>query len=60
MAGPYWDGYLTRAHLAEVCRKAAKGWHPKEVWAALSEGVRRLKFDPVPYPKRAGAFADGA
>ena len=49
-AGPYWDNNLTGAHLAEVCREAAKGWHPKEVWATLSEGVKRLKFDPVPYP----------
>ena len=28
-AGPYWDDNLTGAHLAEVCRTAAKGAHPK-------------------------------
>ena len=50
LAGPYSGGNLTGAHLAEVRREAAKGRHPKEVWATLSEGVRRLKFDPVPYP----------
>ena len=49
-AGPYWDDNLTGAHLAEVCRAAAQGAHPKEGWATLSEGVRRLTFDPVPYP----------
>ena len=42
-AGPYWDENLTGAHLAAVCREAAKGWHPREVWTTLSEGVRRLK-----------------
>ena len=50
LAGPHWAGNLTGAHLAEVCREAAKGTHPREVWATLSEGVRRLKFDPVLYP----------
>lgn len=49
-AGPYWDDNLTGAHLAQVCREAVKGWHPKEVWATLTEGVGRLKFDPIPYP----------
>ena len=49
-AGPYWDDNLTGAHMAEVCRAAAKGGHPMEAWATLSEGIRRLTFDPVPYP----------
>lgn len=49
-AGPYWADNLTGAHLAEVCREAARGTHPREVWATLSEGIRRLRFDPVPYP----------
>ena len=42
-AGPHWDENLTGAHLAAVCREAAEGRHPKEVWATLSEGARRLK-----------------
>ena len=29
--GPCWDGNLTGAPLAEICRGAAKGAHPKEV-----------------------------
>lgn len=53
-AGPYWDQNLTGAHLAEVCREAAKGRHPKEVWGTLSEGVRRLRFYPDPYPPPLG------
>lgn len=39
-AGPYRDHNLTGTLLAEVCREAAKGTHPKDVWATLSEGVR--------------------
>ena len=50
LVGPYSGGNLTGAHLAEVRREAAKGWHPREVRATLSEGVGRLKFDPVPCP----------
>ena len=49
-AGPYWMDNLTGRHLAQVCRDAAEGAHPKALWATLSEGVRRLMFDPVPYP----------
>lgn len=56
LAGPYCDNNLTGAHLAEICRAAAEGAHPKEVWATLSEGVRRLRFDPVPYPPPPGAY----
>ena len=49
-AGPHWSDNLTGRHLAQVCRDAAEGAHPKGLWATLSEGVRRLMFNPVPYP----------
>ena len=53
-AGPHWSDNLTGRHLAQVCRDAAEGAHPKGLWATLSERGPASDVQPCSLPLAAG------